>query len=94
MLEVGAGPGLAGLLAAHYCKRVVLTDVDEKVLKLLRINAGSTYIKLDCAMDANSLFTEAGLTNVEVHKLAWGEKVEQFNAKYGPFDVIIGSGIV
>ncbi len=45
-------------------------------------------------MIANSLLTEAGLTNVEVHKLAWGEKVDEFNAKYGPFDIVIGSGIV
>eukprot|EP00899_Mesostigma_viride_P022902 jgi/Mesvir1/3797/Mv02823-RA.1 len=39
VLEVGAGPGLCGLLAAQAASRVILTDVGPNVLSLLEANA-------------------------------------------------------
>jgi hypothetical protein len=79
VLEVGAGPGLSGIVASVYCKRVVLTDYDEKVVALLNRNIQNN--------------AHLG-TQMEAHKLAWGVGVDEFNKKFGPFDIIIGSGVV
>lgn len=38
-LEVGAGCGLSGFVAAHYCRHVMLTDGNDVVLRLLESNA-------------------------------------------------------
>lgn len=88
--------GLAGLLVSHYCKRVVLSDLDDKVVNLLKINAASMIsfpIHL-CAYEAHYLCAETGNTNIEVRKLAWGKNVTEFIQNHGPFDIVIGSGIV
>jgi len=79
VLELGAGPGLNGILASVYCKRVVMTDYHDKVVDLLQRN-----IQLNSHLG----------TDMQAAKLTWGEGVVEFNQQYGPFDIIIGSGCV
>eukprot|EP01116_Phalansterium_solitarium_P011084 TRINITY_DN26690_c0_g1_i1.p2 TRINITY_DN26690_c0_g1~~TRINITY_DN26690_c0_g1_i1.p2 ORF type:complete len:254 (-),score=58.08 TRINITY_DN26690_c0_g1_i1:875-1636(-) len=38
VVELGSGPGLCGIVAGGYCRRVLLTDGDERVLAILRTN--------------------------------------------------------
>jgi predicted nicotinamide N-methyase len=38
ILEVGAGAGLTGLVCSHFAKRVLLTDGNDLVVELLKIN--------------------------------------------------------
>eukprot|EP01087_Luapelamoeba_hula_P019613 TRINITY_DN6517_c0_g1_i1.p1 TRINITY_DN6517_c0_g1~~TRINITY_DN6517_c0_g1_i1.p1 ORF type:complete len:239 (-),score=52.51 TRINITY_DN6517_c0_g1_i1:48-764(-) len=77
VLDLGSGPGLTGFFVAKFCKRVVLTDLEDKVVSLLQKNADELEDK-----------------NVEVAKLAWGVGVDEFLQKHGPFDIVMGSGIV
>ena len=38
VLEIGSGTGLAGLVAANYAQKVVLTDYQDTIIDLLRKN--------------------------------------------------------
>lgn len=38
VLELGSGPGLGGFLAAHWAAQVVVTDYQDLVIDLLKLN--------------------------------------------------------
>ncbi|XP_035680377.1 protein N-lysine methyltransferase METTL21A-like isoform X2 [Branchiostoma floridae] len=83
VLELGAGVGLPGLVAAKLTKEpssVVLTDQSEVVLELLQKN------------------TEANFTGdtdgPKCALLDWGVDLEEFKKTHGTFDLIIGADII
>lgn len=84
VLELGAGSGLAGLVAANLLddpSKVMLTDNNELVLDLLRRN-----------VDAN--FCHRTETPRCEH-LSWGvEEVDAFIGRHGTYDVILGADVV
>jgi len=81
-LEVGAGPGLLGLVAARLgARRVVLTDSSKTVLDLLTANVARNGLE-DCAV---------------VHALDWEEEEVPGPAwEYGSFDfdVVLASDVL
>lgn len=38
MLELGSGPGLGGFLVAHWASKVTLSDYQDLVMDLIKIN--------------------------------------------------------
>jgi len=92
-----AAVGLNGILASLYCRRVVMTDYDEKVVNLLhrniRHNAHRSLLPAFTTTQCSHVMGTVG-TDMQAAKLRWGEGVAEFNKRYGPFDIIIGSGCV
>jgi len=84
VLELGAGAGLAGLVAAKLSadpSRVTLTDNNLLVLELLQrnvdVNFSDETVKPHCC------------------KLCWGdESLDEFSDKYGSYDLILGADVV
>jgi len=73
VLELGAGTGLAGIVAHHLgASKVILTDGDLHALQNLRFNA-----------------TKNTSPVVPCPQLIWGEEVEAFHRRYGSFQVIL-----
>lgn len=82
VLELGAGAGLPGLLAAQYAARVVLTDYEEEILALLARNVES-HTPPACATSAVSL--------------AWGVDADAARVLGDPatkFDLLLGADVV
>ena len=56
MLELGSGPGLAGFVAARWAQSVLLTDYQDLVLDLLRINVSKCNPRpTECSMHIANL---------------------------------------
>jgi predicted nicotinamide N-methyase len=80
LLELGAGLGLCGLLAGAFCSKVVLTDKDEQVLRLLQLNISTNYPEAK---------------HIECAHLTWGVDLPAFTKKFPqPFDIIIASDVL
>eukprot|EP00727_Mastigamoeba_balamuthi_P008896 m51a1_g4629 putative C-tail anchored protein, methyltransferase and zinc finger domain (1097) ;mRNA; f:320106-324918 len=79
VLELGAGAGLAGLVAARMCRRAVLTDCSGVVLEVLARNVAAAV----------------GPARVSCECLRWGsgEQLDAFAARHEPFDTIVGADI-
>merc|ERR1712224_355564 len=78
VLEVGAGPGLVGLLAAAMsARRVVLTDCNQEVLQLLRSNVKNNGVE----------------GNAEIMEFDW-EMEGASDSIGAQFDVVLGSDVV
>ncbi|XP_078689956.1 protein N-lysine methyltransferase METTL21A-like [Branchiostoma floridae x Branchiostoma belcheri] len=83
VLELGAGVGLPGLVAAKLTKdpsAVVLTDHTEVVLELLQKNTEANFTG-DTDGPKSAL-------------LDWGVDLEEFRMTYGTFDLILGADII
>ena len=78
VLELGAGTGLAGIVAHHLrASKVVLTDGDAHALQNLRYN-----------VTTNTTITgDSG--SIVCPQLIWGERLDAFHSQYGSFDVIL-----
>jgi len=78
VLEVGAGCGVSGLIAAHFATQVVLSDRNEDVVKMINQN-----IKLNSLQD-----------KAEGVVMKWVDDISDFKQRYPPFEVIIGSDVI
>ncbi|XP_023513367.1 protein N-lysine methyltransferase METTL21A [Cucurbita pepo subsp. pepo] len=86
IIELGSGVGITGILCSKFCNKVVLTDHNEEVLKILKQN-----IQLHASPE--SFGNSAGLV---AEKLEWGnsDQITQVIDKYsGGFDLILGADI-
>merc|ERR1712196_624077 len=84
VVELGAGPGLVGLVAAALGANVVLTDHVVAVLELLRNNTAR-----------NEAVTRAAAGSVQVMPLKWNHQphVEGILAQ-GPVDYILAADVL
>ncbi|XP_066264065.1 protein N-lysine methyltransferase METTL21A-like isoform X2 [Branchiostoma lanceolatum] len=84
VLELGSGPGLVGLTAAQLAAdtrgKVILTDHEERVLQITRMNIAANF--------------PSQSDSPRCAHLTWGENVEEFRKQHGQFDLILGSDIV
>ncbi|CAH1775980.1 unnamed protein product [Owenia fusiformis] len=83
-LELGAGVGVAGLMAAKFStnpNNVILTDHNEKVLDVLQKNID---VNFDSAQEKAPLCA----------MLEWGSDADIFKNKYGTFEVILGADVI
>ncbi|XP_066290537.1 uro-adherence factor A-like isoform X2 [Branchiostoma lanceolatum] len=83
IVELGSGPGLAGIAASKLCGRpskVFMTDHNENVLELLQENIESNFGE--------------GEDRPTCEFLDWCTGVERFKKRYGTFDVVLGADIV
>ncbi|XP_022985666.1 protein N-lysine methyltransferase METTL21A [Cucurbita maxima] len=86
IIELGSGVGITGILCSKFCHKVVLTDHNEEVLKILKQN-----IQLHSSPE--SFGNSTGLV---AEKLEWGnsDQITQVIDKYsGGFDLILGADI-
>jgi predicted nicotinamide N-methyase len=82
VIELGAGPGLVGVVAAHLdAESVVVTDGDEVSVALSKHNIGLNAPTMTSACEAETYL--------------WGDMEHRLSqAPLAPFDVIIGADIV
>ncbi|KAK4278850.1 hypothetical protein QN277_016638 [Acacia crassicarpa] len=87
VIELGSGVGITGILCSRFCQKVVLTDHNEEVLKILKKN-----IELH-SIPENNCPTSDGLV---AEKLEWGNS-DHINGILqnhpGGFDFILGADI-
>ncbi|KAI5075376.1 hypothetical protein GOP47_0009934 [Adiantum capillus-veneris] len=87
ILELGSGVGLTGLLCGRYCKKIVMTDHNDKVLEVLQRNIDLQPSICDTNSHASTLLCE---------KLEWGNEQHLSNIleKHPEgFDLILGADI-
>lgn len=80
-IELGAGPGLTGMVAAQYCSKMVFTDNEDEVLSLLERNLA--HVPRGCS--------------AAVRPLHWGDGAHHAALEVegnGSFPLIIGCDIV
>ncbi|XP_073224361.1 uncharacterized protein [Cicer arietinum] len=87
VIELGSGVGITGILCHRFCNKVVLTDHNEEVLKIIKKN-----IELHSCPE-NISPTSQGL---EAEKLEWGntDQINEILQKHhGGFDFVLGADI-
>ncbi|GAB2229217.1 hypothetical protein Droror1_Dr00023354 [Drosera rotundifolia] len=86
VIELGSGVGITGILCRRFCAKVVMTDHNDEVLKILKKN-----IELHASAEDSPCFAE-----LYAQKLEWGDS-DQINGvvrKYPEgFDLILGADI-
>ncbi|XP_068499008.1 uncharacterized protein [Phaseolus vulgaris] len=87
VIELGSGVGITGILCSRFCHKVVMTDHNEEVLKILKKN-----IELhSCPENISSISHE-----LVAEKLEWGNTghINEILQKHpGGFDLILGADI-
>ncbi|XP_047155832.1 protein N-lysine methyltransferase METTL21A isoform X2 [Vigna umbellata] len=87
VIELGSGVGITGILCSRFCRKVVMTDHNEEVLKILKKN-----IELhSCPENVSSISHE-----LVAEKLEWGNtgQINEILRKHpGGFDFILGADI-
>jgi hypothetical protein len=94
VLELGAGTGLSGLVAAAYASKVVLTDHNDIVMGLLRKN--EDYFMGDGENTSSSSSSSSSSCVLRCAHLEWGDdaNLSDVLTETGVPDVIIGADIV
>lgn len=86
VLELGSGVGITGILCSRFCSKVVLTDHNDEVLKILKKN-----IDLHASSEMSNCCSE-----LVAEKLEWGnsEQICHILQTYtNGFDLILGADI-
>ncbi|XP_010557462.1 PREDICTED: protein N-lysine methyltransferase METTL21A [Tarenaya hassleriana] len=86
VIELGSGVGITGILCSKFCRKVVLTDHNDEVLKILKKNIDFH----------DSLRSPDSPVELEAAKLEWGHKCqlgEILQKHNGGFDLILGADI-
>jgi len=81
VLELGSGPGLAGIFMAHLGAHVTLTDL-EIVIPMTRHNVELNAIR------------PTGRGSLGVQELQWGVDIRDKYSRRGDFDLIIGTELI
>eukprot|EP00741_Cyanophora_paradoxa_P020146 tig00000219_g19447.t1 len=88
VIELGAGCGLVGIVAARYARRVVTTDYLPRILETLREN-----VQANARWDGPSDVDVS--RRIAVEKLDWMEvEMGRCDVSFGPADVILGADVV
>lgn len=85
VVELGAGCGLAGLVSAHFSKKVIVSDGNEIVVDLLEQNV------------ANFLAASSDHENISARQLTWGDRAQCDNlleSMQGHVDVVVAADVV
>ncbi|CAO2837410.1 unnamed protein product [Amaranthus hypochondriacus] len=85
VIELGSGVGVTGVLCRRFCNKVVMTDHNDEVLKILKKN-----------IDLHSSSEDLPCSDLVAEKLEWGDS-DQINAimqRYPEgFDLVLGADI-
>ncbi|XP_010673784.1 uncharacterized protein LOC104890111 [Beta vulgaris subsp. vulgaris] len=85
LIELGSGVGVTGVLCRRFCEKVLLTDHNDEVLKILKKN-----------IDLHASSEECPCLDLVADKLEWGNS-DQINAivqRYPEgFDLVLGADI-
>ncbi|XP_058788341.1 uncharacterized protein LOC131662538 isoform X2 [Vicia villosa] len=87
VIELGSGVGITGILCRKFCDKVVLTDHNEEVLKIINKNIELHSSPQDISPTSHGLVAE---------KLEWGntDQVHEILQKHpGGFDFVLGADI-
>lgn len=97
VLELGAGPGLCGFVAAHVAKTVVLTDYQDLVMDLIDKNISTCNPNPDnCQLFAARLDWDKMIIPEFYESLEYTNSDQQVEGKFCDidFDYVIGSDVV
>ncbi|KAL3620322.1 hypothetical protein CASFOL_035234 [Castilleja foliolosa] len=86
VIELGSGVGITGILCSRFCKKVVMTDHNDEVLKILKKN-------IELHDSSKNLVWSAEL---EAEKLEWGNSEQlDYVLQSHPegFDLVLGADI-
>ncbi|PIA60077.1 hypothetical protein AQUCO_00400749v1 [Aquilegia coerulea] len=86
IIELGSGVGITGILCRRFCRRILLTDHNDEVLKILNKN-------IELHATSESPTTCSGLA---AEKLEWGndDHLSRISEQYsGGFDLVLGADI-
>lgn len=87
VIELGAGCGLAGFVAANYCRSCCITDGNDIVMKLLKQNA--EFLKTENVSVQKLLWGVK--SEVEGFELVPGSTID---GKTGGIDIVIGADVI
>ncbi|GAA0149483.1 hypothetical protein Leryth_016287 [Lithospermum erythrorhizon] len=83
VLELGSGVGVTGILCSRFCKKIVMTDHNDEVIKIMQMNIDHHQDSEECG-------------ELQVAKLEWGdfEQMDSILLKNPEgFDLILGADI-
>ena len=89
VVELGAGCGLPGLVAAHFANRVLLTDGNDVVLDLLTRNANKGRMIMSTSEYSGGV--------VKAAKLQWGNRIhwmQVMDTMNGNVDIVIAADVI
>ncbi|KNA19105.1 hypothetical protein SOVF_064660 [Spinacia oleracea] len=85
VIELGSGVGVTGVLCSRFCKKVLMTDHSDEVLKILKKN-----------IDLHASSENFPCSDLEAEKLEWGssDQRNEILQRYPEgFDLILGADI-
>jgi len=87
IVELGAGAGVTGLVAAHYAKKVLLTDYMDVVLQLLKKN--EEYVQMDNVFVDKISWGENCIKNIDTEN-KFGKKFNNDDK----VDIVMGADVI
>lgn len=96
MVELGAGTGLPGLVAAHYSRSVTITDGNDIVMDLVQQNVTAFESRTSKESDSNNNGSLSSSCSVTASQLIWGQPahVQALLNRLKHVDVIIAADVV
>jgi len=98
LVELGAGVGLAGLIASDFATKVLLSDGNDSVVNLLKKNASAYISSGHVTKPGNERLQHSVQENscISVQKFVWGDRTELLKIlhDFGSVDVVIAADVV